>query len=73
MSWKDQIASLLPRYQPSTLPWLSVFEYSYYTINARTDSMLCVNAGRMSKSTTNNSALAFMHDTVWLHSEVIYI
>jgi hypothetical protein len=37
---QDQLYSLLPRSQLSTLPWLSVYVHSYYKINASINSMV---------------------------------
>ena len=53
---QDQLYSLLPRYQPSTLPWLSAFVHSYYKINSCMKSVVCVTVKCISKSTINNSS-----------------
>jgi hypothetical protein len=61
------------RCQSSTLPWRLTLVHSHYKINSCIHSMLSVLVRCTYKSSNNNSTLAFVHHTMWLHFEVISI
>ena len=68
---QGQLASLSSRCEPSTQPWLSAFEGSYYK-NKCMYGQYGMCHWNMSKSTTNNSKLAFVHHIIQVHFDIPY-